>query len=406
MGTIVKSLKGPGKDGVELTGGDGDVRRCYPIVACYAADYPEQCLVTCTRYGTTCLKCTATWDEFGSGIAKERRKQNDSIRTLKHAATLGSASRAQEALKDFGLNFVLEPFWVGLPYCDIHVAITLDILHQLYQGVIEHIKSWLRKLIGDAELDAQFKRLPPMHGLRHFTDGISGLSRVSGNEHREICKQILGCVLNHLNVPHAMLAMLDFLFLAQYKSHSTESLKEMKVALDDFHADKEVFVNLGACLGEHFNIPKIHMLEHYIQCIELFGTTDNYNTESTERLHIDYAKEAYRATNGKDYFEQMTDWLERRKKIAAFDIVLCWQRGEMPAPRKRKCRQCTAGPQPLAKTPNAKNVPFSELSRDYGATQFSSALQTFVTQYKDGPTSTRRRRANSDNPLPVSTVNV
>jgi len=33
--------------------------------------------------------------------------------------------------------------------------------------------------------------------------------------------------------------------------------------------------------------------------IELFGTTDNYTTEYTERLHIDLAKDAYRATNMK-----------------------------------------------------------------------------------------------------------
>jgi hypothetical protein len=44
--------------------------------------------------------------------------------------------------------------------------------------------------------------------------------------------------------------------------------------------------------------------------IMLFGSTDNYNTEYTEQLHIDLAKDAYHAMNHKDEFAQMTCWLE------------------------------------------------------------------------------------------------
>jgi len=29
----------------------------FPVVAAYAADYPEQALMTCTRYSQTCPKC-------------------------------------------------------------------------------------------------------------------------------------------------------------------------------------------------------------------------------------------------------------------------------------------------------------------------------------------------------------
>jgi hypothetical protein len=57
------------------------------------------------------------------------------------------------------------------------------------------------------------------------------------------------------------------------------------------------------------------MLLHYQSSITLFGTTDNYNTEQTERMHINFAKNAYRATNHKDEYLQMTTWLERREKI-------------------------------------------------------------------------------------------
>ncbi|KAH9056273.1 hypothetical protein EDB87DRAFT_1545019, partial [Lactarius vividus] len=79
------------------------------------------------------------------------------------------------------------------------------------------------------------------------------------------------------------------------------------------HNNKAVFVDLGVC--EHFNIPKLHSLMHYSPSIALFGTTDNYNTEQTERLHIDFTKDAYHATNHKDEYPQMTLWLERREKL-------------------------------------------------------------------------------------------
>ncbi|KAJ3834162.1 hypothetical protein F5878DRAFT_516995, partial [Lentinula raphanica] len=65
MSIVLDSLKvagNPKGPGVEMTGGDGAVRRVYPVLACYIADYPEQCLVTCTKYGT-CPKCRRTSDK-------------------------------------------------------------------------------------------------------------------------------------------------------------------------------------------------------------------------------------------------------------------------------------------------------------------------------------------------------
>ncbi|KAG2059404.1 hypothetical protein BDR06DRAFT_851001, partial [Suillus hirtellus] len=68
-------------------------------------------------------------------------------------------------------------------------------------------------------------------------------------------------------------------------------------------------------IQNNFNLPKLHAAWHYMSMIQAFGTTDNYNTEYTEHLHIDLAKDAYCATNHKDEFVQMTQWLERKEKI-------------------------------------------------------------------------------------------
>lgn len=62
-----------------------------------------------------------------------------------------------------------------------------------------------------------------------------------------------------------------------------------------------------------FNINKIHSMIHYSEAILELGTADGYNTETPERLHIEFAKSAYKATNRIHFFQQMTTYLDRRE---------------------------------------------------------------------------------------------
>ena len=135
-----------------------------------------------------------------------------------------------------------------------------------------------------------------------------------------MAKILLGCLIGSMPAQgiEAVTAILDFIYLAQYPAHDSETLGYLKDALDRFHKNREYFIVTG--VREHFNIPKFHSLLHYVEAIELFGTTDNYNTEMFERLHIDFAKHGWRASNQRDEFPQMIRWLSRQEKVTSFEF--------------------------------------------------------------------------------------
>ena len=96
----------------------------------------------------------------------------------------------------------------------------------------------------------------------------------------------------------------------------------MDTELDTWHRNRSFFIDAGPCTN--FNIPKFHSLLHYSDSIRWLGTTDNYNTKTFERLHIDFTKEGWRASNKRDFFPQMAQWLSRQEKIHSFDYYRSW----------------------------------------------------------------------------------
>lgn len=249
---IFETLGTAGKHGVQLESGDGKVRRCFPILAAYVADYPEQCLATCTRY-FQCPICRVDSGKLGEYGESEKRSQRETLQKLAEASRASTKGAANSILKEAGITDTPEPFFSDLPYTDINQSITPDVLHQLYQGLVKHLTGWLSRIIGPRELDLRFARLPPNHALRIFKNGISGFSRLSGNEHRQIAKQMLGCIVGRApsTVVRVSCALLDFLYIAQFETHTSQSLKQLEDALEDFHKNKHGFLDTNARDGKN-----------------------------------------------------------------------------------------------------------------------------------------------------------
>ncbi|KAI0086605.1 hypothetical protein BDY19DRAFT_864872, partial [Irpex rosettiformis] len=387
MRVILHSLVEAGSKGIEMTCADGHVRKVWPILAAYVADYPEQCLVACCMENR-CPICKVEPDLRGTHQPAPLRTEAETIKLLRQARV----DNLEASLKTFGIRSVWSPFWKDLPHTEIFRGFTPDLLHQLLKGVFkDHLVKWCTALIGEDELDARFRTMPTHPNLRHFKHGISSVSQWTGREHKEMVKVFLSALSGAVEdrVIRAVKSIVDFICLSSLHSHSQTSLQMLRQALDDFHAVKTVFVELEARSPTHFNIPKIHSMEHYVELIELFGSADGYSTESPERLHIDYAKDAYRATNKRDYVPQMVNWLRRQEAIDHFEVYLKWARQSsttIHATQPSQAVPSTASdetPQSTARTARQPprhlcDISAEQIIEGHNASEFLPAIQHFL----------------------------
>ncbi|QRV89363.1 hypothetical protein RhiJN_17381 [Ceratobasidium sp. AG-Ba] len=292
---------------------DGYVRRIYPKLASYIADFPEQCKVTCTKQ-THCPTCTVHPNSRGDLGEPELRDTKDVINTMERRADKGARRFERQGL------LPIRPFWKDDKDVELGSFITPDLLHQVHKGVMkDHLIKWVTTILGKPLLDERFVSMPDCQGMRHFKNGISTVSQWTGRELKEMVKILLPAVADsNVRVVRVARSLMDFMYLAHYSLLTDEDLDAMEDALRTFHDHKDVFEELGTVAtdkGFH-GIPKIHMISHYTHLIRQLGTPDGYNTETSERLHIDFAKMGYRASNKVNATKQMAIYIQRLEAIA------------------------------------------------------------------------------------------
>jgi hypothetical protein len=356
MGRIVDPLCDAGINSIIMRDGNGFQWRVHPILAVFVRDYPEQVLVTGTKTGE-CPKCNIDPKKLGCINTPytmwDLQETHEALRQVDM-----DAATYRTACKNAGIKPIYCPFWESLPFVNIYQAIAPDVLHQLHQGIFQHLLSWLTKALGTTEINAQSQRQLLNHHTRIFTEGITGLSHITGKEHDLMSRFLLAIVigshlkddLNPSRLVHAVHAFLNFLYRAWLRRHLSDTLHRLKSALKKFHDNKTIFVDLD--IRKNFKIPKLHSLRHYASSIKLFGTTDNYSTQHTEHLHSTLSKPAYCASNKCDELFQMASWLEHREKVHQQDMNIqrlqrgsnggqCY--GRQPIPTLLPWRQISVG---------------------------------------------------------------
>ena len=110
----------------------------------------------------------------------------------------------------------------------------------------------------------------------------------------------------------------------------------------------------------------------------------------------------------------MVRWLSRREKVNVFSERVAWaveqetERLDAKNKKRRKKRKPQSKPRvELAEQPSSSNVSIPTLTHDYGATHFTSALQTFIGTHRS-PTRSGYMAQESDASIriPFSSVDV
>ncbi|KAK0226864.1 hypothetical protein EDD85DRAFT_958654 [Armillaria nabsnona] len=365
MWALLKPLIEAGQNGVEMLCSDGRTRLVFPLLAAYVADYPEQCLI--------------------AGLLRDPEKTIDALK----ATRTGNHTQ----FKNLGLR-PITPFWTDLPRCNIFHCFTPDLLHQLHKGVFkDHLVKWLTKAADatKAKVDRHYMAMPRHPDLCHFKKGISLVTQWTGTEYKNMEKVFLGALAGTAkpDVIICVCAVLDFIYYSHLELHTDESLKKLEDSLCTFHAHKHIFVDDGVC--EHFNIPKVHSMVHYAAMIRSHGVTGSYNTEASERLHIDFAKRAYRASNRKGYIQQMTkdevDEVEDDVDVADGDEEAAAHteinteltkdtNGDQIA--SRVSLQHGESTYTIPKQPSFTGINIATLENQYGTRQFVHCLEFFL----------------------------
>lgn len=331
---------------------EGNTRLVQHDLSIYGADLEEQCdIASITR--NTCPQCDAKGAKLGDARCQHHRSSQDILQRIEKV--LADFHRINNRYPDpleflregkkYDLNGVQRPFWRHLPNFDIAKVLSPDVLHGVHKLFFDHIHKWNLNGLGAEEYDARLQAQIPVPGERMFPRGVSKLKQLSGKEHRALERVHLALVahapdpIGTNKLTNATRSIMECVFLAQLPVQTERSLAAFQQAHNEFHKYKEIWIDNGTKRSQRtkgkqtpvikgWAIPKAHIIRHIPEHIRWKGTTDNYNTEVMEHLHIPMLKEPYDASNRKGWMRQVIRWLTRHERMRDYKEWMTWNKGE------------------------------------------------------------------------------
>jgi len=152
VGTVLSQLRhlditGPG---LKWDCADGFQRQCYPLLAAWVGDYPEQFMIAQVSYGS-CPMC-----EIPEGVPMghstfrpldNSREQHIYLELLE--------DNHIDTLHTLGIHPIRDQFWHH-PLCNVYRLWQPDELHQLLLGLVNDLWHWLLKYLKARNFKDQF----------------------------------------------------------------------------------------------------------------------------------------------------------------------------------------------------------------------------------------------------------
>jgi len=141
VGTVLSPLPNLDITGLKWDSADGFQRQCFPLLAAWVGDYPEQVMVAQVSYGS-CLMC-----EFPKGgpMRHSTFRPLDNPRDQQIPSEL-LVDNNTDALHTLGVHPFCNQFWQS-PLCNVYLLWKPDELHQLLLGLVKDLLHWLLKYL-------------------------------------------------------------------------------------------------------------------------------------------------------------------------------------------------------------------------------------------------------------------
>ena len=271
---VVKPLKKAAEIGIMMSDPLGWRRYCFTPLVGAIVDTPEALIYAGVSKSASPVTM-AIYKQFGDSFRHEPRTASTTIAQLIEIETTSDpwdfTSYLPEA-KRFQLNGVHRPFWRDWPLAEPSLFLTPEPLHHWHRMFWDHDAKWCIQAVGGTEIDFRFSTLQPHVGFRHFAEGISSLKQVTGREHRDVQRYIVGVIAGA--VPRGFLiairSAMDFRYRCQATELDNEDCDNILAALWEFHQHKSVIMDAGARVGKRsrpiddWYIPKCKLLQRVV----------------------------------------------------------------------------------------------------------------------------------------------
>jgi len=256
---IIAPLQDPAHDSLPIDCANGKVRMCFSILAAWIADHMENVALhgiksnVCPRWEVPAVK-------LGTNMKLYPGRDYAIYHNYDYENWIGETDHADIRPESLGMRLGQNVFYRlnRISPSDLHKQ---DMLYTDYLGLFKHMMHWIQGFLkkqGRLEaFDEVWKALPPYPGCLVPKKAYREVRQLEGKDMRNLGR----CVLSVLAVAlcqsgsaqlipfkralGSVRALVDFNMMAQYRSHTAETLTYMEDYLDTVHKKQDIFLEFS-----------------------------------------------------------------------------------------------------------------------------------------------------------------
>jgi len=346
---IFAPLQDVAHTGIAIDCAESQVPMCFPILSAWITDHIETMALHRLKTNA-CPKCEVPIHELGTNARSHRTRDYPRYQRYKPENWNSGAESDDDHIRCDNLGFDQNIFdrLNRVSASDLYKP---DMIHTIYLRLFKHMMDWIKEFLKKhAQLQAfddVWKALPLYPGFLVPKKAYREVTQWQVKEMRNQRHCILGVlavalhqpggaqVINFKRALGCVRALIHFNMMAQYRSHTSDTIVYMEGDLDQFHKLKDIFLEfrvtkrtqdkvdkqrkkiqhqralviepvapslrrrmrddncqeesdhwLDLVPGEsHFNFIKMHLLSHFCDHIRKFGNILMYSMEIGELAH-------------------------------------------------------------------------------------------------------------------------